>query len=211
MISKVKKGIDVLQSKSSKKDNVKIHRLAYITQSKFEGHNYIDRWCKIRNSQFGMYTYVGFRSDFNHVKVGNYCSISSDVKIGLGKHPTHLFSSSPVFYSNQNPFNSHDAYLEFNDQPTLTVIGHDVWIGANVIIMDNITIGTGAVIAAGSVVTKDVQPYEIVGGVPAKLIKKRFDDQTISSLLKSEWWFLTPKELKEKQFNLESCVKGVQN
>src|SRR5699024_9720674 len=200
---KVKKVLDLLKGKSSSKDNVKVHRLSYVTNSSFDGNNYIDRWCKIRNSHFGMYSYVGFRGDFNNIEIGNYCSISSDVKIGLGKHPTHLFSSSPVFYSNNNPFNTKKAYLQFNDNPEKTTIGNDVWIGANVIVMDGVKIGTRAIREVGSVVTKDVQPYEIVGGVPAKPIKKRFDDEIIKALLDSEWWKLTPEQLKQKKFSIK--------
>ncbi len=126
---------------SSKESNVKIHRLAYITNSKFDGNNYIDRWCKIRRFlHIGEYSYIGFGSDFNNVEVGRYCSISSDAQLGLGKHPTHFFSSSPIFYSNNNPFNIKQKFIDFNDQPSRTTIKNDVWIGANVIIMDGLTI-----------------------------------------------------------------------
>ncbi|MVL38233.1 antibiotic acetyltransferase, partial [Staphylococcus aureus] len=84
----------------------------------------------------------------------------------------------------------------FNDQPSRTTIKNDVWIGANVIIMDGLTINTGAVIAAGSVVTKNVGAYEVVGGVPAKVIKKRFDNKTIEKPLESKWLEKTPDKLK---------------
>ncbi|GAB5778795.1 hypothetical protein JMUB7515_27780 [Staphylococcus aureus] len=144
IIKKIEQIIGLLKNQSSKESNVKIHRLAYITNSKFDGNNYIDRWCKIRNSHIGEYSYIGFGSDFNNVEVGRYCSISSDVKIGLGKHPTHFFSSSPIFYSNNNPFNIKQKFIDFNDQPSRTTIKNDVWIGANVIIMDGLTINTGA-------------------------------------------------------------------
>ena len=87
----IEKIIGLLKNQSSKESNVKIHRLAYITNSKFDGNNYIDRWCKIRNSHIGEYSYIGFGSDFNNVEVGRYCSISSDVKL-LGKHPTHFLA-----------------------------------------------------------------------------------------------------------------------
>ncbi|MBE7599958.1 antibiotic acetyltransferase [Staphylococcus aureus] len=174
----IEKIIGLLKNQSSKESNVKIHRLAYITNSKFDGNNYIDRWCKIRNSHIGEYSYIGFGSDFNNVEVGRYCSISSDVKIGLGKHPTHFFSSSPIFYSNNNPFNIKQKFIDFNDQPSRTTIKND------------------AVIAAGSVVTKNVGAYEVVGGVPAKVIKKRFDNKTIEKLLESKWWEKTPDKLK---------------
>ncbi|MBI5972997.1 CatB-related O-acetyltransferase [Staphylococcus caledonicus] len=200
----IKKVLSLLKSVSSKEKNIKANRLAYIKNSTFEGNNYIDRFCKIRNSSIGRYSYIGFGSDFNNVEVGNYCSISSDVKIGLGKHPVDYFSSSPVFYSNNNPFGTKEAYLTFDENPKRTIIGHDVWIGANVIILDGVEIGTGAIIATGSVVTKNVPPYQIVGGVPAKLIRKRFDETTIRLLLDSKWWTMEPKKLKAKNFNLNN-------
>ena len=92
----IEKIIGLLKNQSSKESNVKIHRLAYITNSKFDGNNYIDRWCKIRNSHIGEYSYIGFGSDFNNVEVGRYCSISSDVK-WVRKTSYTLFSSSPIF------------------------------------------------------------------------------------------------------------------
>ncbi|ADC86478.1 MULTISPECIES: CatB-related O-acetyltransferase [Staphylococcus] len=198
----INKLMGLLKSSSSKEKNVKINRLAYVTNSTFKGNNYVDRFCKIRNSTIGKYSYIGFGSDFNHVEIGNYCSISSDVKMGLGKHPLEFFSSSPIFYSNNNPFGIKEAYFKFDDSPNKTIVGHDVWIGANVIVLDGIQIGNGAVIAAGAIVTRNVEPYEIVGGVPAKTIKKRFDDETINKLLESKWWLMSPNELKSKNFSL---------
>ncbi|BBK29087.1 CatB-related O-acetyltransferase [Staphylococcus arlettae] len=201
MLNKV---FTLIKSSSSKEKNVKINRLAYVTNSTFEGNNFIDRFCKVRNSTIGKYSYIGFGSDFNNVKIGNYCSISSDVKMGLGKHPVDFFSSSPVFYSNNNPFGSKEVYLNFDESPKKTVVGHDVWIGANAIVLDGVQIGTGAIIATGAVVTKDVAPYEIVGGIPAKAIKKRFDNATIQQLLESKWWLMEPKELKANNFSLKN-------
>lgn len=200
MISKVLK---LFKNQSSKEKNIKINRLAYVHNSTFEGHNYIDRLCKIRNCHFGKYSYVGFESDFNNVEIGHYCSISSNVKMGLGKHPTHLFSSSPVFYSNNNPFGLTSAYLKFDDQPQRTIIKNDVWIGANVVVKDGVTIGDGAVVATGAVVTKDVEPYTIVGGVPAQFVKKRFDDETIIKLQESQWWLKSHTELKAEHFSID--------
>lgn len=200
----IKKLTSLLKSSSSKEKNIRVNKLAYIKNSTFEGNNYVDRFCKIRNTSVGKYSYIGFGSDFNNVEIGNYCSISSDVKIGLGKHPIDHFSSSPVFYSNNNPFGIKEAYSSFDENPKKTIIEHDVWIGANVIIMDGVKIETGAVIAAGAVVTKNVSAYEIVGGVPAKTIKKRFDESTISELLNSKWWEMSPKTLKSKNFSLNN-------
>ena len=77
-------------------------------------------------------------------------------------------------------------------------IGNDVWIGANAIILPGVKICDGVVVAAGAVVTHDIEPYAIVGGIPAKLIKKRFDDEMIKKLLKIAWWEWTPEEIEDK-------------
>lgn len=193
----------IIKGKNNKKgQNVRINPLAYVNNSNFSGNNYVDRLCRIRNTSFGNYSYIGYNSDLNNVQIGNYCSISSDVKIGLGNHPIDFFSTSPIFYSNKNPFNLKINKVKYDDRPDLTIIENDVWIGANVIIIDGIIIGNGAIIAAGSVVTKNVGEYAIVGGVPAKVIKKRFDELTTQKLRESKWWEKDAKELIDSQFNL---------
>ena len=152
----------------------------------------------INNAKIGRFTYINRNSLIQNAIIGNYCSIAHEVNIGLGKHPLHLFSSSPVFYKKNNPLGvdviNHD--LEFEEYETIT-IGHDVWIGAKAILMDGITVGTGAVIAAGAVVTRDVAPYAVVGGVPAKVIKYRFETEKINVLMKNEWWNFDPSEVNK--------------
>lgn len=193
----------LLKNRGIKKgENVNLNKLSYIKSSEFLGNNYVDRFCRIRNTQLGNYSYVGYNTHLNNVNIGNYCSISSDIKIGLGTHPTHLFSTSPVFYSDSNPFNLKINKTHYNDNPKLTIIKNDVWIGSNVIIMDGVRVGNGAIIAAGSVVTKDVSDYAIVGGVPAKLIRKRFDEDTIKKLNESKWWEKDARKLIELEFNI---------
>jgi carbonic anhydrase/acetyltransferase-like protein (isoleucine patch superfamily) len=93
-------------------------------------------------------------------------------------------SSSPFFYKNEKLSKDRTYFEEYRQ----TIIGNDVWIGARAILIDGITVGDGAVIGAGAVVTKDVPPYAIVGGVPAKIIKYRFEPEVIEFLLASQWW-----------------------
>lgn len=125
-------------------------------------------------------------------KVGRYCSISSNVTILGQQHPIERFSTSVVTYSNIE-FNlpTHDG-LKIISIPNTSqepiIIGNDVWIGANVVLKPGITIGDGAIIAANAVVTKNVQSYEIVGGVPAKLIRFRFSEKIRNELLSLQWW-----------------------
>lgn len=139
--------------------------------------------------QVGRYTSIGFGGRYFRCQIGSFCSLGPDVLAGLGRHPTEFVSTSPAFYS---PHSS-GCRISFVDrllfEESLPVaIGSDVWIGARVILLDGVTIGHGAIIGAGAVVTKDVAPYTIVGGIPARPIRKRFDDQTIKQLLDTRWW-----------------------
>tara|TARA_B110000114_G_scaffold100058_1_gene105363 strand:- start:2617 stop:3255 length:639 start_codon:yes stop_codon:yes gene_type:complete len=147
----------------------------------------------LKNSNIGScvinkYTYIGKNCDFSYTHIGAFCSIGNGVVCGAADHPINNVSTYPGFYkSKSSGAYSFDSDIEFTDQKE-TFIGHDVWIGVNTIILAGVNIGTGAVIAAGSVVTKDVLPYSIVGGIPAKIIRSRFEPSLIKSLLDSKWW-----------------------
>jgi len=153
--------------------------------------------CKIlQNVKIGSYTYINENTiiDFNCKSIGNYCSISHGVKIGMGPHPLHFISTSPIFYEPYRGYVKEQKYNEFEDKG-YTIIGNDVLIGANAIILAGVNIGDGAVIGAGSVVAKDVPPYAIVAGNPAKIIRYRFNKKIIDFLLKSKWWLRKPEEV----------------
>lgn len=145
----------------------------------------------------GRYVYIGWDTHITACRsIGSFCSISHNVKIGLGNHALDHVGTSPVFYSQRKGWVSRDTFSE--DAEGLCEIGHDVLISAGVIIIRGIKIGHGAVIGAGTVVTKDVPPYAIVAGSPAKVIRYRFDETTISRLLKSEWWSWPEERLKKE-------------
>lgn len=137
------------------------------------------------------FSYISYGSITSNVDIGKYCSIGPNVQIGLATHPSRVFvSTHPAFYSNNNACCNITlrANKIFDDAVPKTVLANDIWIGANVIIPGGIQIGTGAIIAAGSVVVKDVPPYAVVGGNPARIIKYRFSEGQIMALLGSEWW-----------------------
>lgn len=137
--------------------------------------------------EVGYGTYGGC---FDEIKIpsgvtfGNYCSIAEGVKIFRTNHPIDSFTSHPLFYNPIMGYVKEDRL----ERPPL-VIGHDVWIGANVIILPSVSyIGNGAVIGAGSILTKDVEPYTKVAGNPARVISKRFNENQIEILENLQWW-----------------------
>lgn len=165
----------------------------------FGNYNRIYDGASLNKVTLSDFTYIGKNTSIVSSKVGKFCSIGPEVIIGLGTHPVRDFvSSHPVFYSTLAQsgitFADKDYFTEYNE----IIIGNDVWIGARAILLGGITIGDGAIIAAGSVVTRDVGPYEIVGGIPAKVIGTRFSPEIISKLLKTRWW---DRELKEIRLN----------
>jgi len=123
--------------------------------------------------------------------IGRFCSIAADVKVARGTHPTTLpyATTSPMFFSTRKQAGTTFTTIDrFDELKAPVTIGNDCWIGQRAILIGGITIGDGAVVMAGAVVTKDVPPYAIVGGVPAKIVKYRYDEETIDFLLKAQWW-----------------------
>jgi acetyltransferase-like isoleucine patch superfamily enzyme len=161
--------------------------------------------------QIGRFSYFNGDNAVENCKMGRYCSVSSGVRIGLASHPVEKFvSTHPFFYSpSEGDRFSANSYSDkkYFDGSALTEIGNDVWIGANALIKPGLKIGDGAVIGAGAVVTKDVGPYAIVGGVPAKLIRRRFSEPQIEFLLRFKWWDKSDAWLKENWKDLLDIEK----
>lgn len=154
----------------------------------------------------GLHSYGGcFATDFNtggRVVIGRYCSLAKNIHYFGANHPIDHVSTSPYFYNRRFGFDVQDV-----ERSTLT-IGHDVWIGFGVTILSSCKhIGNGAVIGAGAVVTKDVPPYTVVAGNPAKPIRRRFDDGTIAQLEASRWYDLEPEQLME-HYNIMGDPSG---
>lgn len=156
----------------------------------FGYHNIIYDNSILYRTVLGDYSYVGGDCKVMNSTIGKFCSIGPSVWIGgLPSHPLHCKSTFPGFYQKDSSFYGVKPEYEYNEPEFKQVkIGNDVWIGARAMIMDGVTVGDGAVIAAGAVVTKDVPPYAVVGGVPAKIIKYRFSEQKIQEMLDSQWW-----------------------
>ncbi|MEM7808113.1 MAG: CatB-related O-acetyltransferase [Planctomycetota bacterium] len=137
----------------------------------------------------GDYSYVEAGCRITGTRIGKYCSIAPNVTIGLASHPLGKAASTHPRFFRDAPelgydLTNRELHTEYNE----TTIGHDVWVGANAVIKDGVTVGNGAVIGAGAVVVRDVGPYAIVGGVPAKVIRQRFDDSTVERLQHLAWW-----------------------
>ena len=137
--------------------------------------------------KIGKYSYIGNNSFVSDTDIGNFTSISTDCYIGGTSHPTDWVSTSPVFHKWENIMKKNFARHEF-EIFRRTTIGNDVWIGNRVMIKAGVNIADGAVIGMGSIVTKDIGPYEIWAGNPARMIRKRFDDETIAALEEMKWW-----------------------
>lgn len=167
----------------------------------------------IKNVKIGGYTYIRDKGSITNVEsIGRFCSIATGVTIGLSEHPIEYLSTNPFQYDVKE-FSFWEEDYKFKsrvfkeNKKSKPFIGNDVWIGANSLISRGVRIGDGAIIAAGAVVTKDVKPYEIVGGVPAKHIKFRFNQEIINKLLEIKWWRFTHESLEGLDFsNITTCI-----
>ncbi|WKV08007.1 CatB-related O-acetyltransferase [Thermoanaerobacterium sp. CMT5567-10] len=159
----------------------------------------------------GDYSYVYENTLIESGNIGKFCSIASNVSIGPDNHPINLVSTHPFLYDKKwsRKINIDTINYEYkNDSPP--IIGNDVWIGRNAIILRNVTIGDGAIIGAGAVVTKDVEAFSIVGGVPARHIKYRFPEEIREKLLQIKWWDWPEEKIRENIelfYNVEKFIK----
>lgn len=139
------------------------------------------------NVKMNKYSFIGSNCTVINTEIGAFCSIADNVIIGGSTHPIKWVSTSPVFHSGKNIMGKNFSDHLFQTTKK-TIIESDVWIGNNCLIKSGITINTGAIVGMGAIVTKDIGPYEIWAGNPARMIRKRFDDNTIEGLLDIKWW-----------------------
>lgn len=172
-------------------------KLSSMRNCKLDKKSKVIGGCTLLNVSLGKYSYIGRNTIISNTEIGSYCSIATRCMIGGAEHPINFVSTSPVFCTGKNCLNVNFGYNEF--QPySKTVIENDVWIGAGCFIKAGIHISTGSIIGMGSVLTKSTKPYEIWAGNPAKKIRDRFDEGTISKLLALKWWEWDEAEIKEK-------------
>lgn len=163
--------------------------LSLVLNSEIGSYVRVFRRAVVSRSKVGSYSYIGEGSTVIKTSLGKFCCVGPGCVLGPGLHPTRSFVSvHPAFYSTRKQVGMTFVDRDYWQEQEYVIVGNDVWIGTNVIVLAGVTIGDGAVIGAGAVVTKDVPPYAVFGGVPAKLIRNRFDKETVDYLMQFRWW-----------------------
>jgi len=147
------------------------------------------------NCHLGEFSYIRGGEVYPNTYIGKYCSISTNVTLGALQHSLTRLTTAARFLGYAKKIRSEIETSQKKASKYETIIEHDVWIGVNAVIMSGLKINVGAVIGAGAVVTRDVPPYAIVGGVPAKIIRYRFDEETIQQLIELNWWNIAPQKI----------------
>lgn len=178
-----------------------------VADSEIHPTSKVESGSTIIRTRFDRHSFCGYDCTFIDCDVGAFCSIASKVTVGGSRHPIEFVSTSPAFLSHRDSIKMKFSRHQYVYRAQ-TTIGNDVWIGENVLIKGGVSIGHGAVIGMGSVVTRDVPPYAIVGGNPARQIRMRFAPEIVEALLKMAWWSLPNHELSRLALHFRDPVVG---
>jgi acetyltransferase-like isoleucine patch superfamily enzyme len=196
--------------------HIKLAPFAKIMNSSLSGNMFVGLSSCINRSEIGRYVGVAYFSYLADTLSGNYCTFGSRVSVGAFSHPTDSLTVHEVGYRNTTESYSETMLAEdsknyLKARSIKTRIGNDVWVGDNSVIIKGIEIGNGAIVAAGSIVTKDVAPFSIVAGNPARTIRMRFPDDIINRIQATRWWKYSMKELQGVSFeNIDLSLKTLE-
>ncbi len=185
---------------STLEEHVAIETGCVLSHSIVRSYARLGRYCQLADTDFGDYSYASYAALCDRARIGKFVSIGPYVHVGAARHPVDWVTTHPFVYSavfGRFLPDSQSGLREIEGTHVVT-IGNDVWIGSKATILPGVTIANGAVVGANSVVTKDIGPYEIVAGVPAVVLRRRFDDETIDQLLNIRWWNWSRQMLLER-------------
>lgn len=182
--------------------HVKVMYGVELQNTRFDENAFVAHHACCVDSSIGRFSSIGRYSKVRFAEIGRYCSISWDTTIGAVAHPLDRVSTCALTYKSE-----YGVVKQDKDYPQKkTIIGNDVWIGCNVVVLSGVHVGDGAVIGSGAVVTKDVLPYSIVAGVPAKEIRKRIDQNLIPKMQELKWWNWDTEDIKNNADLFEECI-----
>jgi len=206
--------ISDLSIRAIKQPDVWCDYTSSVRRTVFAGRNVVNGRSRVTDSNVGRFTYFGPECRVLGAAIGSFCSIGPRVSIGLGRHPSRgWFSTAPCFFSAYNQATRTFVDSSRFEEIKPITIGNDVWIGANAIVSDGIRISDGAIIGAGAVITKDVPPYAVCLGLPAKIVRYRYDAQTVTRLINLKWWEWDEATLKNTAFAFqhEESIESVES